>query len=155
MTKEEAQRIANNFFTRYEGSKSPEEIYSTEMNNRLRDQILDAFNTSHPTNPSDANHHTCPECSWLCSCSDQPCRCCSDEHKTTTLPSDEEIYKQSKISCKGNSHAMRYLPMLNQFRQGAKWMRSICQAKLAEMEKEIESLKDDIDVLKARLLLND
>ena len=58
-----------------------------------------------------------------------------------TMPSDEEIYKQSKISCKGNSHAMRYLPMLNQFRQGAKWMRSLCQAKLAESEREMKEFR--------------
>lgn len=25
----------------------------------------------------DANPHTCPECSWLCDCSAQPCSCCS------------------------------------------------------------------------------
>lgn len=25
----------------------------------------------------DANPHICPECSWQCTCSDQPCSCCS------------------------------------------------------------------------------
>jgi len=26
--------------------------------------------------------HTCPECTWACSCSDQPCSCCkSQTHK--------------------------------------------------------------------------
>ena len=66
-----------------------------------------------------------------------------------TLPSDEEIQDNAER-----------VPNLNFDEEegyilGAKWMRSICQAKLAEVEKEIESLKDDIDVLKARLLLND
>jgi len=25
----------------------------------------------------DANPHHCPECNWQCTCSDQPCSCCS------------------------------------------------------------------------------
>ena len=53
MNREQAQRIANNFFTRYEGSANPEEIYSTEMNNRLRDQILDESSLPSPSLPSD------------------------------------------------------------------------------------------------------
>ena len=23
--------------------------------------------------------HTCPECTWACSCSDQPCSCCKSQ----------------------------------------------------------------------------
>lgn len=26
----------------------------------------------------DANPHICPECSWQCTCSDQPCSCCNE-----------------------------------------------------------------------------
>ena len=58
--------------------------------------------------------------------------------QASELPSDEKINKQAKVSCKGNSHAIRYQHMLHQFREGAKWMRSIALAARDTRIKELE-----------------
>lgn len=45
------------------------------------EEFVDGFlSTQCDVTPSlpDANPHICPECSWQCGCSDQPCSCCSD-----------------------------------------------------------------------------
>ncbi len=46
--------------------------------NWLEDALIEALRQP-PVMPSlpDANPHHCPECSWQCTCSDQPCSCCS------------------------------------------------------------------------------
>ena len=44
--------------------------------------------------------------------------------KEVEFPSADEISKAAKISCKGNSHTMRYIPMLNQFKSGANYIIS-------------------------------
>ena len=58
------------------------------------------------------------------------------------LPGDDKVNKQSKVSCKGNSHAMRYHHMLEQFREGAKWMRSIASPLLASKDARIRELEE-------------
>lgn len=58
------------------------------------------------------------------------------------LPGDDKVNNQSKVSCKGNSHAMRYHHMLEQFRDGAKWMRSIASPLLASKDARIRELEE-------------
>lgn len=106
----------------------------------------DIIHTSHPTNPSDANHHTCPECSWLCSCSDQPCRCCSDEHKTTTLPSDEvkaeEILKYYLLNKHHVFAASTSKDQIDAMRKDIICaMEEYASTKLAESEREMKEFR--------------
>jgi hypothetical protein len=68
------------------------------------------------------------------------------------LPGDDAVNKQAKVSCKGNSHAMRYHHMLEQFREGAKWMRSLASpaiasrdARIRELEKALRSIEIGAD----------
>jgi hypothetical protein len=68
------------------------------------------------------------------------------------LPGDDVVNKQAKVSCKGNSHAMRYHHMLEQFREGAKWMRSLASpaiasrdARIRELEKALRSIEIGAD----------
>ena len=58
------------------------------------------------------------------------------------LPGDDKVNNQSKVSCKGNSHAMRYHHMLEQFRDGAKWMCSIASPLLASRDARIRELEE-------------
>lgn len=50
--------------------------------------------------------------------------------KEVEVPSEDEISKAAKKSCKGNSHVMRYVPMLNQFKSGANYIISKLTEKL-------------------------
>ncbi len=74
--------------------------------------------------------------------------CCNHCGKPTArteskeLPGDDKVNNQSKVSCKGNSHAMRYHHMLEQFRDGAKWMRSIASPLLASKDARIRELEE-------------
>jgi hypothetical protein len=77
-----------------------------------------------------------------------------EEYRTQCdeLPGDDVVNKQAKVSCKGNSHAMRYHHMLEQFREGAKWMRSLASpaiasrdARIRELEKALRSIEIGAD----------
>jgi hypothetical protein len=59
------------------------------------------------------------------------------------LPGDDAVNKQAKVSCKGNSHAMRYHHMLEQFREGAKWMRSLASPAIASRDSRIRELEEE------------
>jgi hypothetical protein len=59
------------------------------------------------------------------------------------LPGDDAVNKQAKVSCKGNSHAMRYHHMLEQFREGAKWMRSLASPAIASRDARIRELEEE------------
>jgi len=67
-----------------------------------------------------------------------------EEYRTQCdeLPGDDVVNKQAKVSCKGNSHAMRYHHMLEQFREGAKWMRSLASPLLASKDARIRELEE-------------
>jgi hypothetical protein len=74
------------------------------------------------------------------------------------LPGDDVVNKQAKVSCKGNSHAMRYHHMLEQFREGAKWMRSLASPAIAsrdsrirELEEHVKTLEETIKVLNRKI----
>jgi hypothetical protein len=77
-----------------------------------------------------------------------------EEYRTQCdeLPGDDVVNKQAKVSCKGNSHAMRYHHMLEQFREGAKWMRSLASPAIASRDSRIreleEALKDSQIIMK-------
>ena len=66
----------------------------------------------------------------------------SQPTESKELPGDDKVNNQSKVSCKGNSHAMRYHHMLEQFRDGAKWMRSIASPLLASKDARIRELEE-------------
>ena len=71
----------------------------------------------------------------------------SQPTESKELPGDDKVNNQSKVSCKGNSHAMRYHHMLEQFRDGAKWMRSIASPLLASKDARIRELEDGVSTL--------
>jgi hypothetical protein len=68
-----------------------------------------------------------------------------EEYRTQCdeLPGDDVVNKQAKVSCKGNSHAMRYHHMLEQFREGAKWMRSLASPAIASRDARIRELEEE------------
>jgi hypothetical protein len=83
-----------------------------------------------------------------------------EEYRTQCdeLPGDDVVNKQAKVSCKGNSHAMRYHHMLEQFREGAKWMRSLASPAIAsrdtrirELEEHVKTLEETIKVLNRKI----
>jgi hypothetical protein len=76
---------------------------------------------------------------WCCNHCGKPTARTGDE-----LPGDDVVNKQAKVSCKGNSHAMRYHHMLEQFREGAKWMRSLASPAIASRDARIRELGDII-----------
>lgn len=73
-----------------------------------------------------------------------------EEYRTQCdeLPGDDVVNKQAKVSCKGNSHAMRYHHMLEQFREGAKWMRSLASPAIASRDARIRELEEQVEALK-------